>query len=148
MTVIAKAELSYTAGIVDGEGCITIGKVKRQKMKRGCYFYLDVRVVNTNEWLLQWLRFSYGGTIYKQTGKRNANWKDSWVWIIGDRHALAFLELILPYLKIKRPQAELAMQFQKARRRGCKKSDEEHAVEEARAVLMHKYNRRGKLEVT
>jgi hypothetical protein len=58
---------------------------------------------------------------------------------------VSFLEVILPYLRLKKPQAELAIQFGKARTaRGKHKTDEQLAVEEAQLMLMRQYNKRGK----
>lgn len=130
------ADLAYTAGIIDGEGCI--GIYPQQKK----WFRLNVTVSNTNEWLIQWFKFNYGGhiTSYPEHGTR----KDKWVWEIWTKQAGKFLELIIPYLKIKKPQAELAIRFQQQKHcRGAPHTDKEKALEEVKVILMHKYNKRG-----
>ncbi len=144
MPIKGKLALAYVAGIVDGEGCICITTGKRVDHKRGYTTYLKVDVSNTNEWLIRWLKLSYGGYIGKRRAK--ALWKISWRWEIHHQKAADFLELILPYLQIKRPQAELAIFFQRAKRRGVGLTDEEAAIQEAQRLLMGKYNKKGKEE--
>jgi len=46
-----------------------------------------------------------------------------WHWIIVARKARDFLELIRPYLRLKKPQADIAIQFQKAKRYGGNKTE-------------------------
>ena len=133
------ADLAYTAGIVDGEG--SIGFVRVEQRKR---FQLVVSVTNTNEWLIRWLKFSFGGSIYVE--RRKGKDKDLWFWQVNARKALEFLKLILPYLKLKRPQAELGIKFTESRPRylGRHKTEEERAVDEATYIVMRQYNKRGK----
>lgn len=134
--------LAYTAGIIDGEGCISIHKsMNRNSYRRA----IHISVGNTNPWLINWLEFNFGGSsrIYHP---KNSKWKDSWQWELSAKQAGEFLEMILPYLKLKRAQAELAIQFQKAKHhpRGKPQDKKEIALEEAQKILMGKMNKRGK----
>ncbi len=133
-----RTDLAYTAGIIDGEGWICIKRTPRA-------YQITVGVGNTNEWLINWLQFSFGGGVYPRTGLAD-NQKPQWHWNLSTRQAGNFLKLILPYLRIKRPQAELAIQFQSRRRyRGHKPmSDGDKALDEANKILMGSYNKRGK----
>ncbi len=133
--------LAYTAGIIDGEGSICI-----QRGNNHCKSpSLKVFVTNTEEWICEWLKFQYGGCSNKNGKPPKENWKLSYRWIICANQALVFLELILPYLNLKRPQAELAIKFQRSKRcRGKKYStDEEMAVQQAQKILMNTLNKRG-----
>ena len=141
--------LAYTAGIVDGEGCITIansGKITGRKHRPQI---MMVSVANTNEWLVQWLKMEYGGNIsFANRKNRRLGCKLCYRWGISAHAALGFLELVSPYLQLKRPQAELAMKFQREKecrqkvgRRGY--SDEEVAVEQAQRILIQSYNKKG-----
>ena len=141
------ALLAYTAGIVDGEGCICLAKRHRRTVKRDYAIELYVQVGNTNEWLIQWLKMQFGGCISSNNRKSqpNKNWKPMWQWTIQHKQAGAFLELIIPFLQIKKPQAEIAIAFQKTKRRGNPiRTDGELAFQEAQRILMAKYNLRGK----
>jgi len=135
-----KTDWAYIAGIVDGEGCIRIVKTKEPKNKSGYKYQMVIGVNNTNEWLIHWLYFNFGGSIHLQAKLDNR--KPLWHWYLSSRKAQAFIELILPYLRLKRPQAEVAVQFSK-RKHHRGKSDEERAIEEAEFILMKGYNKKG-----
>jgi len=59
-----------------------------------------------------------------------------WHWTIACRKAGEFLKTILPYLNLKRPQAEIAIKFQDAKKFRNSKTDEESAVEVAQRIVM------------
>jgi hypothetical protein len=52
----------------------------------------------------------YGGTTLCRSAYGNK--KAIWKWCISSNKACQFLSLILPYLYLKRPQAEIAISFQ------------------------------------
>ena len=129
-----KVALAYTAGIIDGEGCINIVRHKNNT-KRGFSFQLSVLVRNTKEWLCQWLKMQYGGTItYHQAEKPFSN---TWLWVLQSNKALDMIKLIVPYLNLKRPEAELAILFHENYHKRPKTNDEV-AVMEAQLILMSK----------
>ena len=64
-----------------------------------------------------------------------------------DGKSAEFLKLILPYLLIKREQAELAIMFQDEKHYGHI-SEKEAAIKEAQRILMQTYNKRGKPNAT
>ncbi len=134
--------LAYTAGIIDGEGCIGI---YQNVIKGKTYSHLTVSVVNTNEWLLHWLKFNFGGT-FTEYQPLQPTCKDSYKWSLHSKKANDFLSMILPFLQLKKPQAELAINYQKRKyltgRKG--KTDKERALDEVDCLLMHSYNKRGK----
>ena len=130
-----KTLLAYTAGIIDGEGSIMI--------TRGGSYRMRVQVGMVEEYIPKWLHFSFGGSLQirrMEKPKRNIA-----QWTIANQLAAEFLKAILPYLKIKRGQAEIALEFQSQRRKsgGIKgkrgqpfKTEAELAVEEAQFILM------------
>ncbi|MDP2158764.1 MAG: hypothetical protein Q8K68_13770 [Nitrospirota bacterium] len=141
---ITEADLAYTAGIVDGEG--NIGIYANRVLKTGRKLYrMRVRVSNTNEWLIFWLKSNFAGTAGLNAVEPGHNWKPAWYWTISDRPALEFLEAILPYLHMKKTHAELAIKFQKARpgRTGRRPTEEQNAIEGAQSILMKSWNVRG-----
>jgi hypothetical protein len=139
----AEALRGYTAGIVDGEGSIMITKKSGPTYRRGFIYQLEVLVVNTNEWLVNWLKMQYGGRINKRRSRRPEE-KDCYAWSLSSQQAKRFLEFILPYLILKKPQAELAIQFQGAKRHtGLPPTEEQMAVEDAQRVVMKTLNQKG-----
>lgn len=132
------AQLAYTAGIIDGEGCISIIKNTTYRHKL-CRFYLSVSVGNTNEWLILWLKDAYGGSIV-QTPPKKVQHKPVLSWRVSGKLAIEFLELIAPYLQLKKLQAEVAIKFQKRKKSGFKPN---MVLEEADHILMASLNKRG-----
>lgn len=134
-----KVDLAYTAGIMDGEGSIGIAKHKSKSCRTGYTLELCVQVTTSDEWLCQWLKFGFGGSLSHST---NSAGNPMWHWIIVARKASQFLRLICPHLKLKQPQAKLAIQFQDAKRHSGHKSDEQWAVEEAQRIVLQNMHRR------
>ena len=129
-----QTDLAYVAGIVDGEGYIGISADHRKRNPSRPCWRLRVSVTNTNEWLMQYLMFSFGGVI---SLKSSHNIKPCYNWTLNRGKAADFLKLILPYLKLKRPQAELAIQFQASISKSTRRlTDEQRAVREAQMLLM------------
>ena len=134
-----QTDLAYLAGIIDGEGCISIFARNRpgHKYPDMC---LRVAVNSTDEWLCQYIRFSFGG--FMSQPKYRANCKPIWEWRLERGKARDFLELILPYLHLKRPQAELAIKFQNSKGRSTNGlTEEERALEETQKILMQSLKR-------
>lgn len=131
-----KTDLAYIAGLMDGEGCIGIYK-NRKHSGKGYTYQLYVSLGQANEWICQYLKFAFGDSItyYNKTRGRQPYWQ----WSTTTRKALNLLQQVLPYLKLKRPQAELAIKFQLAKKHRSeyeRKSDSELAIEEAQAILL------------
>jgi len=136
-----KIDLAYIAGIFDGEGWIGFRRIYRQKQ----YQKTDIpirnepacAISNSNRWLLEWFKFAFGGHIYK--GKKTTpTGKEIYFWTIHTQQARIFLQAILPYLKLKRAEAELALK-PNTRRKANKwhpATKEERAIVEAEYILM------------
>ena len=98
--------LSWAAGIIDGEGCISLHTVRTSKGGR-CYV-LRVTVANTSILMLNRLVNIFGmGNIIPQ--KRAARYKPSWNWQVCSKKAEAVLTLVEPYLVNKREEARVGL---------------------------------------
>jgi hypothetical protein len=65
--------------------------------------------------VIEWLYNMFGGSFTTRTNypsRQNNNRRPQWAWSIYSSDAQIFLEQILPYLQVKRQQAELAIEFQ------------------------------------
>lgn len=103
-----KALWASLATLIDGEGCIGILKGTRPS---GLFAYSpDIRVVNTNRnWMAAWQNRTGRGYINSFSNK-NTKWKDRHTWIIAKKADVIYiLKKILPYLFVKREQAEIAI---------------------------------------
>jgi len=106
--MLAKGDLLYAAGLFDGEGGITIVK------QAGNTYRLDVRITSTNKAVLRWYKARFGGWVCKQTPNKHVKWcLPCWYWAASSKMATAFLAKVYPYLRVKRKQAKLALEFQK-----------------------------------
>ena len=132
-----RTDLAYTAGIIDGEG--SIGILPNSQHKSYC---LRVEVGSTDEWLPMWLKFAWGGYVYR--AERKLPRQTCWLWYISSRQAAEFLTLILPYLKLKREQAQIALRFQSRRRGygGKQKPKGEFVLDQADAILIKSMHQR------
>ena len=144
MGKISKITLAYIAGIFDGEGCVSISKEKERTTIKGYSYRLRVIVGNTNEWLIKFLQSQFGGNIVLRQ-PRMPWYKPIWQWQIGAKLAQVFLEALLPYLQLKKHQAELGIAFQnKFKGRGHRKTTREWILLEQDFFLMRQYNKKGK----
>lgn len=113
--------------------------------KKNPGYYLYIAVANTNKTIIDWLYIRWEGNISFKKSKIN-NHKDYWVWQIDGRKAFRFLKEIYPYLIIKKPQAQIGIEFQtkKKSQKGQKKFDPNEITrrENWRNELM-KLNKRG-----
>jgi hypothetical protein len=106
---------AYTAGLIDGEGCITIPhRTPEQAHRPSRVAYLRVSVNMMDGECIDFLYGVWGGNIH--------NRKDGLVyWELNGDKAREMLKKILPFLRAKKDQAELAIQFQSGVRKDCRK---------------------------
>ena len=131
-----KTDLAYYAGLFDGDGSVTLSAQKARGRCIQTTYSLSADLASTNEWICQQLKFAFGGNI-TQYQPKNQRARMVWRWSIGSKNAQNFLEAIYPYLKLKKPQAEIAIKFQKhkakrgGRKRGTEYIDFEKELKEA-----------------
>jgi hypothetical protein len=98
---------AYIAGLVDGEGTITLSRLHANENRR-----LVVSVANTEIRLLEFVRDNVkGGQITKKRTESDRH-TPSFCYSVSSRQALELLRQIAPFLKsYKRKRAELAMEL-------------------------------------
>ncbi len=135
-----ETEKAYIAGIIDGEGCISIEKfISRGNMN----YRLKLRVTNTNMLLMAYLTLCLGGCISTRH-RKEPNCKTTYIWSLPGQPAVDCLKQVLPHLLLKKEVAELGIAFQKMKRgKGSPKTDKELAVEEAQYIIAKNLNKRG-----
>lgn len=103
----------YLAALTDGEGTISIGSnwLKADNGETYRRHYLQMGIANTDRRLMQWLISNFGGRYYSWEPE-NRRQKTGYLWRpSGKKNQERFLLGILPYLVIKRRQAELALEY-------------------------------------
>lgn len=100
------------AGFVDGGGCIMIAKRNPRKTKSGkprinISYSVLLTISQRDGAIMDWLVGNFGGTVL---------WKDrknpTYVWTITHKKASSLLKELLPFLRYKKPQAEIALRLQ------------------------------------
>ena len=97
--MIKQTDYAYIAGILDGEGSISITN----------QFYLDVKIRNTNKTVLEWIQNLTPARGHIYADKRRVLFCYSLQF--SSKQALLLLKPLMPYLKIKKRQALLAFKF-------------------------------------
>ena len=142
-------DLAYAAGIIDGEGSIQIRKHRRSEYYVGYHYCMDVQVSMIDPEVPLWLKRTFGGSLqfYPAKGKR----QEVYHWAITTNKAATFLSLILPFLKIKGAQAEIALEFQNLKRKVghsyCRSRHKPLVLLQAEAILAEKirsFHRKGR----
>jgi hypothetical protein len=144
-------EKAYIAGFLDGEGCICLCRVTGRTQ-----WGTSLSFTNTNLTILQWIQSHYGGGRIVPTKVRsikhaqgyNLNW-------VHKPSIKRILEDLLPYLRVKKPQAENMLAFISLPplrkelvygRHGCPWdfSQEDIQRKDQLVALQHELNRKGK----
>lgn len=100
---------SYAAGLFDGEGYVDIYKATTSKASKSPSFMLRVIISQKDGKVMNWLKDSFGGYVTKEVRPTSYIYR----WDIRSKSAHDFLLKILPYLVIKKEQAEIAILFEK-----------------------------------
>ena len=126
----------YVAGILDGEGCIGIKKVKSRESQSQCYAPY-VKVVMTDYIIPELLQHSFGGNTWER--KRTDGWKSSKEWVITGKSRVGhFLSIMQKHLIVKKPQCKIVREF-------CTHKTSSHLTDDVVAERERLYNEIRKL---
>ena len=136
MTLRAET-LAYFAGLVDGEGYVTVYKASAS-------FVAMVAISSTSTAMIDWLQNNIPGGrsqfIREATDKRDAVYR----WTLQGRAALLnILPHVIPYAVVKKLQLQLVLKYCEEiahGNRGEKYSTEERELQEAYYVLLRGMN--------
>jgi len=103
------AQLAYLAGILDGEGCFVIGCYAFSKKTGVPHFHTTIQVTSTDRILIEWLVDNFGGKLFTYTAKQMASncKRVPFRWTIFSDRVKHLCECTLPYLVIKKEQAQI-----------------------------------------
>lgn len=142
-------DAAYVAGILDGEGCLTIGR-----NKKALTYDARVYVGMTSKALcvLTELHQRFGGSLKKTRG-RTEDWEEAWMWTINGKLAAAMLREVAPHMILKQRQGTLLLSVESMKAQAVGKSGRASWTKEMRerAVAMRlsvmDLNRKGPIEV-
>ncbi len=108
---LSEEEKAWLGGIINGEGSIFLSKVMGANYRRGFFYRPQLLVSNTNRSLLVKIAEIIGEGTVQLAKKERGPWKTRWMYAAASGVLRAVLPQILPYLVIKRAQAETMIQF-------------------------------------
>jgi hypothetical protein len=104
---IHKETLAYTAGLIDGEGYISL----LPSTTSTCSYVPIVKVASCDGIMAPFLQQKYGGHISSRTSKQT-NARNSQCWALtGSERVKDFLVSIRPYLKVKKANADNVISY-------------------------------------
>jgi len=103
-TVVKETDRAWLAAFMDGEGCISIRQHKGRMVDEGA---------------IKFLSETLGGWYYKEKPHCN-NGRPLYCWQASDKHAGEVAIKLLPFLRVKRQQAEMIIGLRKMQADGMK----------------------------
>lgn len=98
-------DLSYIAGLFDGEGSVTLTRREGRDIQ-----YVALSLSNTHREIVERIKQSLGcGSVHKQSGVNLPVYN----WYVSHAAAAECIEKLLPFLIVKRKEAELALEWYK-----------------------------------
>ena len=105
--MIDKIKYAYLAGIIDGEGCVSIRKCPQGK---NIYFKPMVEVAMCDRQPIDLLCSSFANnSVWFEVPK--GKWRPQHKWRVTGTNVISVLEKTLPYLLVKKNQAILCLDF-------------------------------------
>ncbi|WP_138418410.1 LAGLIDADG family homing endonuclease [Aquibacillus sediminis] len=91
-------EAAYVAGIIDGEGSITLTRMHEGEYRRPC-----ISIASTDKELLVYLQSIVGGTLNNKKNYKPDQHKDSYTLSIKRKHEVFYvLKMVSPFLRIEK----------------------------------------------
>jgi hypothetical protein len=113
MRAATKEELAYCAGVIDSDGAIMMQIMKDPAARKTTRYRSVVSLGQIQRGAVDLFSEIFGGNVFKrvnQSGKSYIkNVRPMFHWSVSHMHAAACLRQMLPYFRIKRSQAELAI---------------------------------------
>jgi hypothetical protein len=114
---ITEVQASYLAGCFDADGSISITKsspgswgLRNGRIKNPRYV-LRVNIVNTSHDLMNWLYENFGGLIKNRPLENPEKHRQTYDWSYDNGKALDVLELMYPYLIVKKERVALGLEL-------------------------------------
>ena len=109
-----KINLAWSAGIIDADGSIYISKTKATQRRITPRYIANLYVGNTSEYMVNELQRIFGGSKSLDTRKDLPNSKPFWHWNLGPKATCLVLKQIVPFLRVKKDKAKIAINFYKS----------------------------------
>lgn len=109
------AVAAYMAGILDGEGSLSIGNHSGNRKNGDRHYQVNIAVCSTDKPLIDWISYHFGGFQGEYTPKQMSKngRKQVYRWQCSGDRLTHICEITLPYLIIKKRQAEILLEMRK-----------------------------------
>lgn len=99
---ISEADRAYLAGLLDADGAIMATIEKHAEIKFGYRVRIVIKLTQKNKPILVWLKNHFRIGVVRQN-------RSTYDWLIRNKdESKIILELVAPYLRVKKSQAEIA----------------------------------------
>ena len=141
--MLSETTKAYIAGIFDGEGTCCLALSKTTQLHHSQCYQPNVCISNTSKSLLESIRRDLWLGLVDDGRQEKEQWKRGYKLYFRQHQIVPFLALILPYLRLKKRQAELLIEFCSLKARGTQVTDE--AIARRRAIYneLAELNKRG-----
>ena len=135
MKTMTNSQVAYIAGVIDGEGCLSVRRIGANRFKQST-FWLQLKVSNTNKEILDYLLETTGlgrlsNAMINKTVTGNS--KPYWKWMVKQSEALELLVLLRPWLIVKRRVTSLVFALRELQSSDWRNVDPK--ISEAREVI-------------
>lgn len=106
---MSESTTAYLAGVLDSDGCVSLGSYRT---RNGSIDYrVQVVISKTDQEFLQWVQatLDYGSINYQENA--DSAYPSCYQWRVSQAKAETFLRMVLPYLRVKKRKAELALRL-------------------------------------
>jgi hypothetical protein len=105
------AEAAYFAGLVDGEGTVSLWRNVNPKNRSGVSYKVTFTIAQANAPFLEDVRTMVANGVVALSGRNKPHQKVTYALRFNGSQARWILPQIMPYLRIKRRQAEIVMEY-------------------------------------
>jgi hypothetical protein len=146
---ISRENAAYLAGILDGEGTVSVSRTSTNQSakacKRGFAYRSSIGIALTDENLLLWVQQVTGVGRICRVKSQSPKHKAAWRWTAWSKDAVYVAKMVLPYLRLKKRQAENLIAFQAVMRFPGSKglSDVEWTARHTHYLVSRNLNQRG-----
>jgi LAGLIDADG DNA endonuclease family protein len=105
---VTETDRCYAAGFFDADGYV--GVIQYQTGVNATYYALRCTITNNNLEILEHFRTKFGGSIHSKDNKLDV-WLHQYNLMWNAQNCKDFISQILPYLRVKKQQAEIAMMY-------------------------------------
>jgi hypothetical protein len=105
-------DLAYAAGFFDGEGNISILRVRARRAGGRDFYKVLAVTMNNDRAVLEALQSQFGGRLYDHLIKNKpTHWRPTYQWHLWGDDLEAFIQSVRPYLRVKGALADNALEF-------------------------------------